>query len=205
MFYRLFGRIAQLIAFVLNGKALYQNSDRLPLSKNYILVAPNRTWWDSIYLAIGASPKEFTFMVKEELFKIPVLRFILTRGNAFPVNRLDPKPSTIKIPIKILKSKTTSLMMFPTGSRYSTDLKGGVALIAKLTKVPIVPAVYQGPITFCQLLKRKPIIIRYGDSIDITDIKKMNKEGVTEVERRIQVAFDQLDEEINPYYKYVIS
>lgn len=178
MFYRLFGRIAQLITFVLNGKALYQNSDRLPLSKNYILVAPHRTWWDSIYLAIGASPKEFTFMVKEELFKIP---------------------------IKILKSKTTSLMMFPTGSRYSTDLKGGVALIAKLAKVPIVPAVYQGPITFCQLLKRKPIIIRYGDSIDITDIKKMNKEGVTEVERRIQAAFDQLDEEINPDYKYVIS
>lgn len=205
MFYKLFGKIVQLIAFILNGKVFYQKSDRLPLSKNYILVAPHRTWWDSIYLAIGASPKKFAFMVKEELFKIPVLRFILTRVNAFPVNRLNPKPSAIKIPIKVLRSTTTSLMMFPTGSRYATDLKGGVALIAKLAKVPIVPAVYQGPITFCQLLKRKPIIIRYGDSIDITDIKKMNKEGVTEVERRIQAAFDQLDEEINPDYKYVIS
>ena len=39
-------------------------------------------------------------------------------------------------------------MIFPTGSRYSADMKGGAILIAKLAKAPIVPAVYQGPGSF---------------------------------------------------------
>ena len=36
----------------------------------------------------------------------------------------------------------------------------------------------------------------FGQPIDISDIKKMNDEGVEEVARRIQVEFDRLDVEV---------
>lgn len=47
-----------------------------------------------------------------------------------------------------------------------------------MAKVPLVPAVYQGPLTFKDLLKRQKITIRFGDPIDVTDIKRMDKAGL---------------------------
>ena len=38
-----------------------------------------------------------------------------------------------------LKKSDRSLIMFPSGSRHSNDVKGGVALIAKMAKVRIMP------------------------------------------------------------------
>lgn len=204
MFYRMMRGIVRFILFVLNGNADYQNKAVLPKDENYILVAPHRTWWDPLYLAVAASPKEFSFMAKEELFKNPVLRFILTHAHAFPVKRDNPGPSVIKTPVKSLKSTNLSLIIFPSGTRHSEDLKGGMAVIAKMAKVSIVPSVYQGPLTFKDLLKRKRVTVRFGEPIDISDIKKMDKDGLAEVERRIQSAFKQLDYEVNPDFTYVL-
>lgn len=204
MFFRFIRMVARGVVFILNGNAHYQNREVLPQDENYILVAPHRTWWDPIYLAIGGRPKQYSFMAKEELFKNPILRYIMVHANAFPVKRENPGPSTVKTPIKLLKSTDLSLIMFPSGTRHSTELKGGMALIARLAKVRIVPSVYQGPLTFGGLLKRKRIDVRFGEPIDISDIKKLDKAGMEEVEKRIQTAFDQLDKEINPDFKYEI-
>ncbi len=57
---------------LINGNARYQNKEILPKNENYILVAPHRTWWDPLYLAVAARPKKFSFMAKEELFKNPI-------------------------------------------------------------------------------------------------------------------------------------
>ena len=41
--------------------------------------------------------------------------------------------------------------------------------------------------------------MNFGNPIDISDIKKMNDEGVEEVARRIQAEFDRLDAEVASY------
>ena len=41
--------------------------------------------------------------------------------------------------------------------------------------------------------------MNFGNPIDISDIKKMNDEGVEEVARRIQAEFDRLDAEAVSY------
>lgn len=104
-------------------------------------MAPHQTYWDLIYLASGAYPKKFAFMMKEDLFRILTLRFLLTQRNTFSVNWSNPTLRAIKTPIRVLESTGSGVMMFSTGSRYSTDLKS----ITKFMKVPILPAVYQGP------------------------------------------------------------
>ncbi len=202
MFYSFIRVVARVVLFVVNGRADFQNREALPQAENYILVAPHRTWWDPLYMAVGARPKKFAFMAKEELFKNPILRYILVHANAFPVDRNNPGPSAVKTPIKLLKNSNLSLIMFPSGTRHSTDLKGGMALIAKMAKVRIVPSVYQGPLTFKDLLKRRKVKMRFGEPIDISDIKKMDKEGMAEVERRIQASFDRLDKEVDPSFRY---
>lgn len=203
MFFRFIRQVARVIVFIINGRASYEQRDKLPKDTNYILVAPHRTWWDPIYLALAASPKEFSFMAKEELFKNPILRFILTKAHSFPVKRDNPGPSVIKTPVKSLKNSDLSLIMFPSGTRHSDELKGGAALIAKMAKVPIVPAVYQGPVTLGGLFKRKKVTVRFGDPIYITDIPKMNQEGIQEVEHRMMTAFEKLDKEVNPDFVYI--
>lgn len=200
--YRLLLYIVRSLNFLINTNSRYVGKENLPKDENYVLVGPHRTWFEPMYFAMGAWPKRFAFMAKKELFKNPVLRYILEKANAFPVDRDNPGPSAIKTPVKTLKNTDLSVMIFPSGSRYSDELKGGAALIAKMAKVQIVPAVYQGPLSFWGLWTKRRVTIAYGEPIDISDIKKMDKTGVEEVERRMQEAFEKLDNQINPDFVY---
>lgn len=190
------------ILFLVNGNAHYENKNLLPQDENYILVAPHRTWWEPLYLAVAAGPKKFAFMAKEELFKNPILRFILVHANAFAVKRDNPGPSTIKTPVKLLRNTDLSLLMFPSGTRHSSELKGGTVVISRMAKVRIVPCVYQGPLTLKDLFKRKRVTVRFGEPVELGDIKKTDEAGMQIVEERLQTAFDQLDEEIDPNFHY---
>lgn len=202
MFYSFIRVVVRVLLFIVNGNAHYEHKERLP-EGNYILVGPHRTWFDPIYYALAGSPKKFSFMAKIELFKNPVLRWILKHANAFAVDREHPGPSAIKTPVRLLKKSNLSLIMFPSGTRHSQDLKGGVAVIAKLAKVPIVPTVYQGPLTFKQLFTRKKITVSFGEPFYVDPKLKLDEAGFKVIESQMQQGFDRLDKEIDPTFKYV--
>ncbi|MDN5810414.1 MAG: 1-acyl-sn-glycerol-3-phosphate acyltransferase [Tetragenococcus koreensis] len=202
MFFIFMRGLVKVLLFLIKGNAHYEKKDLLPQDENYILVAPHRTWWEPLYLAVAASPKKFAFMAKEELFKNPILRFILVHANAFAVKRDNPGPSTIKTPVKLLRNTDLSLLMFPSGTRHSSQLKGGTVVISRMAKVRIVPCVYQGPLTLKDLFKRKRVTVRFGEAIDLSDIKKTDEAGMQVVEQRLQASFDQLDKAIDPNFHY---
>ena len=66
MFYAYLRGLVVFLLWIINGNAHYHNRDKL-LNKdeNYILVAPHRTWWDPVYMAFSARPKQFIFMAKK--------------------------------------------------------------------------------------------------------------------------------------------
>lgn len=202
MFYRFVRPIVRFIVWVLNGHLHVHHKERIP-EGNYILVAPHRTWWEPIMFALAASPMEFMFMAKIELFKNPVLRFILNHAHAFPVDRKHPGPSVLKIPVKGLKAGKLSLIIFPSGTRHSSELKSGVLVIAKLAKKPLVPVVYQGPLSFKGLLKRQAMEICFGDPIYIDRKTKMTHENEAKYDQIMQEAWDKLDKEQNPNFHYI--
>ncbi|MBU7539135.1 1-acyl-sn-glycerol-3-phosphate acyltransferase [Levilactobacillus brevis] len=202
MFYRFLRGVVCTILYLVNGRARYVNQDNLPEGP-YVLVGPHRTWFDPVYFAMAAYPRKFSFMAKEELFQNPIFRWLLKHVNGFPVNRDHPGPSAIKTPVRILRQGDLSLIMFPSGSRHSNELKGGAAVIAKMAGVPLVPAVYQGPLTFKQLFTRKSVTIAFGKPIAIDRKLKLNEEGQAQIEQQMQAAFDQLDREIDPTFHYV--
>lgn len=194
--------IVAFLVWLFNGKLTILNKENLPKG-NYILVGPHRTWFDPLFFALAAAPKQFSFMAKKELFKNPILRFILTHANAFPVDRENPGPSAIKTPVKWLRKRDISLIMFPSGTRHSQAMKGGVTLIAKMANVPIVPAVYQGPLTFKELLSRKKTTIAIGKPIQITRKIKLNEKNQRFVISQMEQAFNQLDQQIDPHFVYI--
>lgn len=202
MFYRVIRPIARFIVWILNGHLHVNHKDRLP-EGNYVLVAPHRTWWEPIMFALAASPMEFMFMAKIELFKNPILRFILNHAHAFPVDREHPGPSVLKIPVKGLREGKLSLIVFPSGTRHSAELKSGALVIAKMARKPLVPVVYQGPLTFKDLLKRQPMEICFGDPIKIDPKTKINHETTPVLYHELEKAWDKLDHEQNFAFKYV--
>ena len=201
MFYTYLRGLVVFLLWVFNGNAHYHNEDKI-LSKdeNYILVAPHRTFWDPVYMAFAARPKQFIFMAKKELFKNRIFGWWIKMCGAFPIDRDNPGQQAIKYPVNMLKKSNRSLVMFPSGSRHSTDVKGGVAVIAKMTKVRIMPAAYKGPMKFSGLISGERIDMNFGNPIDVSDIRRMNDEGIAEVARRIQAEFDRLDAENDSYY-----
>lgn len=193
MFFSFIRLIVRLLILTLNGRYKVQGKENLPKDDNYILIAPHRSWIDPVYLVLAASPKQFSFMAKKELFKNPLFKWLITKMNAFPVDRKNPGPSAIKTPVKILKETDLGLVIFPTGTRHSTELKGGAVTIAKMSKKPIVPVVYHGPFTFKDLLKRQKATVRFGEPFMV----ERKIEGVKDVtayySEKIQDAFVSLD------------
>ena len=123
MFYAYLRGLVVFLLWIINGNAHYHNRDKL-LNKdeNYILVAPHRTWWDPVYMAFSARPKQFIFMAKKELFKSRIFDWWIRMCGAFPIDRENPGQEAIKYPVNMLKKSNRSLIMFPSGSRHS-DLK----------------------------------------------------------------------------------
>ncbi|MDF7639088.1 1-acyl-sn-glycerol-3-phosphate acyltransferase [Lactobacillus sp. ESL0791] len=202
MFYHFIRPVARFVIWLLNGHLHVYHKERLPKG-NYIMAAPHRTWWEPILFALAASPTEFMFMAKIELFKNPILRFILKHAHAFEVDRKHPGPSVLKIPVKGLKQGKLSLIIFPSGTRHSDDLKGGTALIAKLSGKPIVPVVYQGPLTFKGLLKRQVMDVCFGDPIYVDHKLKLNHETEAKIDQQMKNAWAKIDYEHNPNFHYV--
>ncbi|KRM25118.1 lysophospholipid acyltransferase family protein [Limosilactobacillus panis] len=203
MLYTFLVKIVNPFLTLINGRTRIYNRENLP-DGNYIIVAPHRTWMDPVLLALAVWPKEFSFMAKKELFKNPIAGRFLRSLNAYPVDRKHPGPSAIKTPVKFLRNGNLSTIIFPSGSRYSDKLKGGATLIAKLANVPLVPAVYQGPLKFGQLFTRKPRQIAFGKPIYVDRKKKLNEEYEAELEKKMQEAFDDLDKQIDPNFVYVM-
>lgn len=201
-FYDVLHGIVVGLIWTINGRIKYMHRDRLPVNDNYILVGPHRSWWDPVWYAVAAYPKHFIFMAKIELFKFPPLAWLIRAAGAFPVDRENVGPSVIKVPVHELKSGDRSLIMFPSGSRHSAELKSGTILIAKMSGKPIVPAVYQGPVKFSQLFKRNNTTINFGEPIVVDRKDKLDKENITKYTQMIQDAFDRLDQEINPDFVY---
>ncbi|MBM7643163.1 lysophospholipid acyltransferase family protein [Streptococcus loxodontisalivarius] len=200
MFYAYLRSIVVFLIWVFNGNTHYHHKENIPDSEeNYILVAPHRTFWDPVFMAFAARPKQFIFMAKKELFSNRIFGWWIRMCGAFPIDRDNPGQAAIKYPVNILKKGHRSLIMFPSGSRHSTDVKGGVAVIAKMAKVRIMPTTYLGPMKLGDLVKGQRVDMNFGNPIDISDIKRMNDEGIEEVARRIQAEFDRLDEESKVY------
>ena len=105
-------------------------------------------------------------MAKQELFKIPVMRFFLKRLNAISVDRSGMPISAVRGALKALKNGE-QLGIFPEGTRYNTgdgsDARGGVAMFSYKCKAPIVPIhlVYKRNVNFFnryEIRIGKPII-----------------------------------------------
>lgn len=190
-------RFLQLLLFLMNGRMKTVNKEKLPQNDPCIVVCTHKSWIDVVCLGIALYPTPIHFMAKKELFNKIFIKKLLKKLNAFPVDRSNPGPSVLKIPLQLLKKKQV-VGIFPSGTRNSEEkaLKNGAIHIASRASVPIIPAVYIGPHTIKDLLGRKRRTIILGDAIYVPKMTK-DKEAVTEATNEvISKAFEELKSKI---------
>lgn len=174
---------ARVVQFILRlfGRLKEYQKEKIPQSSGFVVACTHSGWVDILWLGVSMLPKQVHYMAKKELFQARLLRWLMRKLNAFPVDRDNPGPSSIKVPRKLIKEGKV-VGIFPSGTRTSdgeAPLKRGAVTIASSSKAPVVPVAYSGPNNLKDLLKRvKPKII-YGDPIHLRE--DISKKEATEV------------------------
>ncbi|SER86677.1 1-acyl-sn-glycerol-3-phosphate acyltransferase [Gracilibacillus ureilyticus] len=189
---------ANILKIILSlfGKIKVYQKENLPKSGGYVIACTHTGWVDILWLGIATLPTEINYMAKKELFESKLLKWLMNRLHAFPVDRDNPGPSTIKIPKRLL-AEGKVVGIFPSGTRTSEDvpLKRGAVTIAANSKVPIIPAAYIGPNNFSDLLKRKKPKLIYGKPIYLPE-NESRKAGMEVMMSRVNEEFINLSDKL---------
>ena len=114
-------------------------------------------------------------MAKEELFRTPLMRWLLPRWQAFPVQRGAGDLAALKKALQVLAAGEP-LVIFPEGTRREAGSPGeaelGVGMIALRSRAPVVPVFISGtekmlPRGGC--LRFAHVRVRYGPAVDVHD------------------------------------
>ncbi|SFJ41036.1 lysophospholipid acyltransferase family protein [Thermoflavimicrobium dichotomicum] len=143
--------------------------ENLPASGGFVIACNHTGWLDILSLAIGILPYQVNYMAKKELFTNRFVAWFLSKLKSFPVDRDNPGPSSLKVPIRLLRNGEV-VGIFPSGTRTQEEvpLKRGAVFLSEKAKVPLVPAIYVGPpaIRFRDLFRRKKILVLIGQPLD---------------------------------------
>ena len=140
-FFPLIFTVAKWICRLLHPVTV-QGLENLP-RHGALLVANHASNWDPLVLAT-ALPMDYRLRVmgKEELFRNPILAWVIRVGGAFPVNRGGADIQAVKTAIQTIQSGH-NLLIFPEGTRVKdpgqAEVKGGAAMMAIRSGVDMVP------------------------------------------------------------------
>ncbi len=118
-----------------------EGEENIPAEGGCIVCANHSSNWDPVFLIVLLSRRIF-FMAKAELFKVPLLGWLIKSIGMIPVKRAGTDISAVRTAINVLK-EDKALGIFPSGRRVKkgeeAGAKSGVAFIAVKAAVPVVP------------------------------------------------------------------
>lgn len=184
MFYNV---IKALAFFLLKVFFLIEAEGRknVPKEGGLLVISNHCSQMDPVIIG-AVSPRRLYYMGKEELFKIPFLRKLITSLGAFPVKRGEGDLKALSKVIELV-SRGEAVLLFPEGSRSDDgevkDFMHGASYVAFRTSVPVLPVAVKGSFEAmpkgCYFPKPTKIKVRFGEVLYFNYEKKSNlKEGV---------------------------
>ncbi|BEU87645.1 lysophospholipid acyltransferase family protein [Selenomonas sp. TAMA-11512] len=134
------------ILFVTVFRTQSSGAENLPKEGGVLVAANHMSNLDPPLLATFL-PRPLSYMAKQELFEVPLLGAIIRAAHAFPVKRGKSDRAAIKAAVTALK-EGRCVGIFPEGTRSADGKRraaeAGVALLAAMTGVPVLPAAISG-------------------------------------------------------------
>lgn len=202
-FYDFAVSLFQLVIALFNGRPQVEGLENLPQDRPVIIASTHRSLLDPVYLTAVSLPRRIAFMAKEQLFQNKLFAYIIQKGHVFPVNRDKPSPKTLRHASNVMNEEGLNLGIFPSGSRYDLEIKSGTSFLQRLSKKDIVPVVIHPPKSTLDFFLRRKAKICFGEPILYDENTVYNKEKLAEIDTIIAAAFDKLDAQLDPEYKYI--
>lgn len=165
MFYKIIRAILRPIIFLI-FRPKVEGLDKFPMEGKTIVYANHTFALDPVIIGC-IMPRQVFFMAKIELFRNPILGWIIKRLGAFPVKRGTADLSAIKRSLQVLKAEKV-FGIFPEGTRSKNgalqNFSHGIAAIAHKSKAKIVPIAILGEYKLF-----KPITIRIGEPLNFDE------------------------------------
>ncbi|WP_300408169.1 lysophospholipid acyltransferase family protein [Lagierella sp.] len=167
-------------------KILYKievyGKENVPKEGPLILCANHKSLLDPIVLAV-AMDRQVHFMGKEELWDNPILKFLLDRVGAFPVNRSKSDLKSIRTSMAILK-RGDVLGIFPEGTRVKTvsieNIKEGIGMLSNRSKSIIQPVFID-----TEYKMFKPVKIHFRKQVNPLDFSECGREINREITKAV--------------------
>jgi 1-acyl-sn-glycerol-3-phosphate acyltransferase len=139
--------------------------------------------------------RRISFMAKKELFDIPILGPAIAGVGAYPVDRQGSARSAIKKSLEVLKAGGC-VGIFPEGTRNLTgevEPQVGAALLASMSKAPVVPACIIGSDRASKFPKIK---VAFGPPLRLPADRKATHDDLSKFTAEIMSAIRALSESI---------
>ena len=161
----------------------YKGLENLPDNKHYIVAINHTCALDPVFAALGDGMPGLHFMAKVELFKNPVVAWVITHLYGFPVKRGQGDKTAVEYAEKIVEEGHV-LAICPEGKRIKDkdgvpqSAKSGVAIFAKHTGAMVLPTA----ICCKNKIKRgEHVTVVYGKPLTLSELG-LDKEEVSREE-----------------------
>lgn len=134
---------ARMLLFISGVKADLIGSENIPGGGPYVFMANHQSDFD-ILLALVYIPGQFRWIVKKELFALPIFGKAMKRAGYIEIDRQNREKALKSLDEAALQVKNgKSLMTFPEGTRSRDGeirpFKKGLFYLAIQSEVPIIP------------------------------------------------------------------
>lgn len=169
-----------------------EGAENEPEEGGYIACANHLSNSDVVIVAV-ALKRQVRFFAKSELFRIPLLKQLITALGAYPVKRGTGDVGAIKKTIGLLEGGEP-VCVFPQGTRCAkkdpreTEVKSGVAMMSYRSGCPVLPMLIQ-----CKKYKILPFrktYVRIGKPIMPEDM------GIAHGGKEYQIASEKIFEKV---------
>src|SRR5919197_3788491 len=176
--------------------------DHVP-QRGSVILAPNHfSFFDHFFIAMLLR-REVQFMAKSQLFRPPLLDFILSHGGTFPVRRGQKDEEAFITAHSILDRGGTVLMYAEGGRSRSKRLgqpKPGLGRLVLESGAPVVPIAIHGSQHVREAKRGRispKVTVQYGQPIAYEQVEHPTREQAqavaTEVFARVKAMYEALD------------
>jgi 1-acyl-sn-glycerol-3-phosphate acyltransferase len=173
--------------------------EHLPKSGGFVVASNHVSNVDPWPVGFPLYPRQVHFMGKAELYKNPLLRWVLLHLGTFPVRRGERDADAFKTAVRLAREGGV-VAMFPEGTRRTKGLRkkheakphAGAARIALAAGVPLVPAAVVGT----ERLGREPVRVAYGAPIELPDGGVPKREAGRVATERLMEEIARLETEL---------